>query len=110
MDNDYFHNKLKNLEKSLLSEIKISEQIGVKDTVQLDQQSTGRLSRVDALQTQQMALAQQRRRENQLAETRLALKRVTENDYGYCIECGEEISPKRLDVNPCVVKCINCAK
>ena len=32
-------------------------------TVKLDQQSVGRLSRMDALQSQAMALAQQRRRD-----------------------------------------------
>ena len=34
-------------------------------TVKLDQQSVGRLSRMDALQFQAMAQAQQRRRDNQ---------------------------------------------
>ncbi|EPL4466578.1 MULTISPECIES: TraR/DksA family transcriptional regulator [Providencia] len=34
---------------------------------------------------------------------------MKEDDYGYCVQCGEDINPKRLDVNPCVIKCINCA-
>ncbi|HCT9449315.1 TraR/DksA family transcriptional regulator [Providencia huaxiensis] len=38
-----------------------------------------------------------------------ALHRIKEDDYGYCVQCGEDINPKRLDVNPCVIKCINCA-
>lgn len=109
MDIDYFTSKLQLLEKELLEELATSEQMGANDTVQLDQQSVGRLSRMDAMQGQQMALEQQRRRQRQLVETRAALRRVEEEDYGYCMQCGDAINPKRLDIDPCATKCINCA-
>ena len=43
--------------------------------VQLDQQSVGRLSRMDAIQAQQMALASERQRKLQIARIRRAPRR-----------------------------------
>ena len=79
-------------------------------TVELDQQSVGRLSRMDALQSQAMAKAgQQRRNANQL-RIKAALARMDEEEFGYCIDCGEEIAHKRLELDPTIPTCISCAK
>ncbi len=78
-------------------------------TVVLDQSSVGRLSRMDALQGQQMALDTQRRRNKQLAQIKAALVRIDQNDYGYCLDCGKEIAGGRLSVNPAATHCIGCA-
>jgi RNA polymerase-binding transcription factor DksA len=40
---------------------------------------------------------------------RAALARIAEGTYGYCVRCGEEISPERLDVLPATPFCRNCA-
>lgn len=109
MNFSYFKEKLIKMESDLISEMEINNFTGSKNTVHLDQQSVGRLSRMDAIQAQQMALESQRRREVQLAAVRAALHRIENNDYGYCLSCGDDINPKRLDINPCVVKCIKCA-
>jgi len=77
--------------------------------VQLDQQSVGRLSRMDALQMQAMARAQQGRRDAESARLRQALARIDEGDFGWCEDCGEEIAVKRLELNPATTLCINCA-
>lgn len=77
--------------------------------VTLDQQSVGRLSRMDALQGQAMALEQDRRREERLKRIDAALKRIEEGEYGYCLKCDEPISKKRLDLDPAVPICIDCA-
>ena len=37
-----------------------------------------------------------------------ALKSVDEGRYGICIDCGEEISEKRLKYNPNAERCIAC--
>lgn len=79
-------------------------------TVELDQQSVGRLSRMDALQGQAMAQASERQRRAQIQRIDAALGRLVAGDYGYCVECGEEIAPKRLDVDPAAAFCINCAQ
>ncbi len=78
--------------------------------VDLDQQSVGRLSRMDAMQHRAMALATQTRRDQQKSRIIAAFARMDEGEYGYCIECGEHISPKRLELDPTLPTCINCAR
>lgn len=81
-----------------------------RDTVTLDQTSVGRLSRMDALQQQAMAEATERQRATELARIDAALSRIKDDDYGYCLNCGEEIAEKRLDIDPAATHCIKCAK
>ena len=76
--------------------------------VTLDQQSVGRLSRVDAMQQQSIDLAKEERRAKRLAILAAALKRMDEDEFGYCLKCGEDIPPARLDVDPAVTLCIDC--
>lgn len=77
--------------------------------VELDQQAVGRLSRMDALQSQAMAKATQAQRDIQIKALKTALQRLDEDDYGYCQDCGEDIPHARLALNPAVQKCISCA-
>jgi DnaK suppressor protein len=37
-----------------------------------------------------------------------ALRRLEEGTYGYCFECGEEISERRLRALPFAVRCKDC--
>ena len=78
-------------------------------TVELDQQSVGRLSRMDAMQQQAMAEAQERNRKRDLIRIEQAERRIREGEYGYCSECGEEIADGRLAIDPMAEKCVNCA-
>ena len=78
-------------------------------TVTLDQQSVGRLSRMDALQQQAMAQATHLRRQAQVTRAKSALKRIEDGEFGECLECGEEIAPKRLKHDPTLPLCITCA-
>ena len=80
-----------------------------RDVVVLDQTSVGRLSRMDALQNQAMQVETERRREVELARIDAALQRLDEDEYGYCVSCGEEIQAKRLDMDPATPVCIDCA-
>lgn len=82
---------------------------GSADIVELDQSKIGRLSRVDALQAQAMAKASGDRRKATLRRISAALKRIDEGGYGVCLECDEPISQMRLDVDPTVLLCIDCA-
>ncbi|MHA1133260.1 MAG: TraR/DksA family transcriptional regulator [Alphaproteobacteria bacterium] len=77
--------------------------------VELDQTSVGRLSRMDAMQVQAMAVATERRRAEEAARVEVAILRIDEDEYGYCISCGEEIAAKRLAVDPTIPTCISCA-
>lgn len=78
-------------------------------TVNLDQSCTGRLSRMDALQGQAIAVAGKARAEHTLRLISAALQRIEEDEFGYCAECGEEINPKRLEIDPVTLYCIECA-
>ena len=82
---------------------------GARRPVELDQTRVGRLSRMDALQGQAMAQETARRRDNELARIDAALKRIEEDEYGYCLACGELIAAKRLDLDPTAAVCVTCA-
>lgn len=78
--------------------------------VELDQSRVGRLSRMDALQGQAMAMETERRRDVELRRIDAALARVESGEYGYCLTCGEAIGAKRLEFDPATPVCIDCAK
>ena len=78
-------------------------------TVTLDQQSVGRLSRMDAMQRQAMAQATSRRRAQRRQRILAALARIDEGEFGFCQDCGEPIPPARLELDPTVSGCVSCA-
>ena len=79
-------------------------------TVELDQTTQGRLSRMDALQVQEMALEQERRRGIEVQRIEAALLRIEAGDFGYCTSCSNDIEPKRLANDPAVPLCLACAQ
>jgi len=78
--------------------------------VELDQARVGRLSRMDAMQGQQMAMQASRRRQQQLLQIEAAMRRIDSGDFGYCLVCEEEIDVRRLDFDPTSTRCISCAE
>ena len=78
--------------------------------VELDQSQQGRLSRMDAIQVQEMALEQERRRELELLRINAALQRIGEGEFGFCNRCGEQIKTKRLEISPSNPLCLDCAQ
>ncbi|HIE65396.1 MAG: TraR/DksA family transcriptional regulator [Nitrospira sp.] len=78
--------------------------------VELDQSSVGRLSRMDAMQAQQMALEVTRRRQSRLLKIGGALRRIGSGEYGDCFICGEEIGARRLSADPTNTRCIGCVE
>ena len=79
------------------------------ETVELDG-SMGRLSRMDALQQQEMAMAQGRQARQRLKTLKAALSRVESDDYGWCPDCGEPIGFARLNARPEAPFCVLCAQ
>ena len=77
--------------------------------VELDQQSIGRLSRMDAMQVQAMAQSVEARRRARLPLIEAALRRLDEDEYGFCTDCGERIPAKRLAIDPTIARCVDCA-
>lgn len=78
--------------------------------VSLDQQSIGRLSRMDALQMQAMAMAAERRRQVRIAGLRKALTRIDAGEFGYCDRCGEAIPAGRLEIDTTARLCVGCVQ
>jgi len=76
--------------------------------VELDQSRQGRLSRMDAMQQQAMAKAQRRTFQGQLRQVLAALRRLDEDDYGYCLKCDQPIPLGRLEVRPEAELCLAC--
>ena len=102
----YFQERLEELEREIREDMDANpEDSGV---VELDS-SIGRLSRMDALQNQQIALELKRRQENQLLRIENAFKRLAKGQYGLCGKCKKPIEEDRLEVFPDTVTCVRCA-
>ena len=98
---------LENQRAELLKQTEITQED--RKPVELDQSQVGRLSRMDAMQVQEMALEQERRREIGIQRINAALKRIAEGEYGFCLDCGEQISSKRLEFDLATPLCVDCA-
>lgn len=76
--------------------------------VTLDQQSVGRVSRIDAIQQQQVAAEGQRSAELRLSRAHAALKAMDAGEYGECRACDEPIGYRRLRARPESMLCLRC--
>lgn len=102
-----FHDKLIALQRDILQQQRANIESG--STVELDQTSVGRLSRMDAMQGQAMAKANEARLKQKLLDIQHALEKVKTDDFGYCETCDELINLPRLQYDPSVKYCLNCA-
>jgi DnaK suppressor protein len=107
------------MRKIFLNKIKTileDERIGI--VAELKQQNTNLDIDIDGdetdeIQGKNLALAISQiiaRKRTKLFHIENALKKISEGNFGYCEECGEEISEKRLLVNPGFITCIGCAE
>ena len=102
----HFRERLLALEKEIQADLVASKDAS--GVVELDT-AIGRLSRMDAMQNQQMALELRRRQEQQLQRIANALQRITQNRYGLCGRCKQPIAEDRLEISPDAVMCVRCA-
>ena len=107
-ESDNIHTRLELLQKETLTEKEAAaESIA---PVELDQARIGRLSRMDSMQQQAMALEQDRRRDILLKRIEGAFLRVESGTYGHCVKCTKPIEEKRIDFDPTVFFCQQCAQ
>ncbi|MDH5426602.1 MAG: TraR/DksA family transcriptional regulator [Nitrospirota bacterium] len=106
------HQHFKHALLALQSDILAVEQSGQEatHTVELDQTTIGRVSRMDALQGQAIAKDSQQRRMIQLQRIDASLQRLKKGIFGLCLRCGEDIHRKRLEFDPTAPLCIDCAR
>ncbi|WP_170414268.1 TraR/DksA family transcriptional regulator [Ruegeria atlantica] len=103
--------KFETLIRARLDELAEHSALGnqAQSVVELDQQAVGRLSRMDALQNQAMAKAQQANRDIETRRLVAALTRIEDGEFGHCEDCGEEIPVGRLNLDLAASKCVSCA-
>ena len=107
------NNKYLKLKEIILTEIKLIDNslnkiIDKSKIVELDQQLIGRLSRMDSIRDKEMTKANIARRNQRKSRLLEALKRLKSGDFGFCIDCDDEIDIRRLEINPIVQKCLSC--
>ena len=107
MTQDEARNALARRAAQLAQERAISRE--ARAPVTLQQDSVGRLSRMDAMQQQAMAQAQDRRRQSESARIEAAIRRIDAGEWGYCVTCGDDIAAARLNHDPSIPTCIQCA-
>lgn len=107
MDVEVFRKRL--LDRKAELEALLEEGAEARRPVELDQARFGRLSRIEAMQEQAMAVEAGRLRVEELKRIAAALKRIEKEEYGYCVSCGEAVAEKRLDLDPSTATCIDCA-
>ncbi len=106
LDIKHFRLRLINLRDELMESEKSNS--SDTDTVELDQSRIGRLSRMDEMQNQQMALESQRRRKIQIRKIDAAWQRIENGEFGTCSYCEETIEIERLEFDPTSVLCSEC--
>lgn len=70
--------------------------------------SIGRLSRMDAIQSQQIALGLKARQQQHLLRVQNALEAISQGTYGRCRKCKGQIALERLEVQLDAVVCVQC--
>ena len=108
IDLKYFKKRLEERLKDIIEEQQ-NKKTGT-TPVELDQARIGRLSRMDAIQQQEIAKAAARLIDMERQRIQAALARMRGDEYGYCIICEEDIAEGRLQFDPSVLTCISCAE
>ena len=103
------HKYLKHLEEALYEVEKYLESSEDAAAAVEPDKGLGRLSRMEAMQDQQLVMEMRRRKKRQLAEVKSAILRLEMGNYGTCIFCGKEISPERLAAAPEIQTCMSCS-
>lgn len=98
--------KLRELKDDIESQLQRNESSSA--PVELDQTLVGRVSRVDALQQQGIALNSRRNLMLRQKKILAALQALDSGDYGYCQECDEPVGYARLTVKPEASFCLKC--
>jgi DnaK suppressor protein len=72
------------------------------------EKSPDALDEVQRAAERELAIRNLDRESNLLRNVRAALRRIQEGNFGTCLHCEEEISPKRLVAVPWTPYCIGC--
>jgi len=73
-----------------------------------EQNSVGRLSLMESMESQKTLLKESRRREMLAEKIEGGLRRIETGNYGNCFYCEEAIGFARLEANPTHTRCSKC--
>lgn len=69
----------------------------------------GRLTRMDAIQAKSVVEAVLNEARIRQSKLETALGRIDDDEFGICMDCGEDIPMARLELVPEALKCVRCA-
>ena len=72
------------------------------------EKSPDALDEVQHAAERELAIRNLDRESNLLRNVRAALRRIDEGNFGVCLHCEEDISPKRVNAVPWTPFCIQC--
>lgn len=101
---EFFRDVLNNSLDKLLNQADMV----VSELVSQSGQEIEYLDRASANADQSLKLKIRSRESRLIKKLKQALERIEYGEYGFCEECGEEISIKRLEARPVTTKCIDC--
>lgn len=96
-----FHNVLTTRRNELERTIRNRHGIAIETSPELGEQ-------IQQATERELALENLERESRQLREARAALDRIAHGTFGFCRDCDEPISVKRLAVLPWTPTCISC--
>jgi DnaK suppressor protein len=85
----------------------LAAQLGLREEARIEH-SSDVMDQIQSAEAREFALQNLDRYARQLREVEFALQRIDEGDYGVCLDCEEEIGPKRLQAIPWAERCVRC--
>jgi RNA polymerase-binding transcription factor len=100
-----FAERLRGQQVSLEEELRLAEEAARPVSLDLP---IGRITRMDAMQDQQMALARTKRIQLRMRAVAAALGRIQAGTFGVCPSCDDDIGLVRLEARPDLPLCRDC--
>lgn len=85
----------------------MEEPLGKRDEIAIEN-APDDIDRVQGAVERELAIRQLESNFSRIQSVKLALERIEDGTYGTCIECEQEISPKRLKAVPWASCCVQC--
>ncbi len=92
---------LEQKESELLHELKVRDGIAI-------EKSADHMDEIQYASERDLAILNAHRESKVLREVKAAIRRVQDGTIGICIECDQEINPKRLAAVPWASRCVHC--
>jgi DnaK suppressor protein len=85
----------------------MEEPLGKRDEIAIEN-APDDIDRVQGAVERELAIRQLESNFSRIQSVKLALERIEDGTYGICMECEQEISPKRLKAVPWASCCVHC--